>query len=95
MEPPFPPLAAEADQRAEIVFFEALKKSPDERVDFLNSECGTDTRLRVEVDGLLRDHEKAGSFLSSEGLVPAELEAELVRGQTEEAGAMIGPYKQA
>ena len=71
MEPPFPPLTAEADQRAEVVFFEALKKSPDEREDFLNEECGTDTRLRAEVDGLLRDHEKAGSFLSVGSAGPA------------------------
>ena len=93
MRIPFTALSAEADERAEMIFFQALKQQLDEREAFLNQECGTDTRLRAEVDGLLRDHEKAGSFLSANAPVSPEMEAEFARLKPEEVGERIGNYK--
>ena len=93
MSIPFLPANAETDERAEIIFFQALKKAPEEREILLAEECGADTRLRAEVEGLLRDHEDAGSFLSGEGPGSAELEAEFGRLKPEQSGEQIGPYK--
>ena len=93
MSTPLDPGIAEADCRSEIVFFQALKRAPDERETWLNEECGSDPRLRAEVDDLLRDHELAGSFLSGAGPAAAELEAEFGHLRPEQAGERIGPYK--
>jgi hypothetical protein len=53
-----------ADDRAEILFFEALKQSTEVRSGFLDEACGADAKLRAEVETLLRDHERAGGFLT-------------------------------
>src|SRR6187455_1959911 len=82
-----------ADDRAEILFFAALKHPRETRSDFLNDECGTDHQLRAEVDALLLDHEKAGSFLNVDAPISQELEAEFLRLKPEETGDRIGPYR--
>jgi len=48
----------------EILFAEALEKSPEERPAFLDEACGGDTELRQRVEQLLRSSEEAGSFLA-------------------------------
>jgi eukaryotic-like serine/threonine-protein kinase len=42
---------------------QALELSPDQRLSFLAKVCGDDAGLRSEVEGLLKHHEEAGSFL--------------------------------
>ena len=79
MSTPLFPIQAEADERAGIVFFKALKEPPEERHSFLSQECGSDEQLRAEVEGLLRDHENAGSFLSGDAPVATGLETAAAR----------------
>ena len=93
MSHPFFPTNAEPDERAGIVFFEALKLPPDEHEAFLNHECGSDESLLSEVAGLLRDHRNAGSFLSGEAPAATGLETAIARLTPEETGGKIGPYK--
>ncbi len=86
MDPlPFP-LAPDAEDRAGIVFFQALKLPPDQRPAFLAVACTEDPVLRAEVDGLLRDHEKAGHFLDGPSFVPAELAPGLAGLHSDQAG---------
>jgi len=49
--------------RIEEIFVAALDRAPAERVDFLDSACGGDARLRDHVESLLEDHEQAGNFM--------------------------------
>jgi serine/threonine protein kinase/tetratricopeptide (TPR) repeat protein len=94
MSTPIQRLTAEAgDDRAEVLFFEALKQFPEVRSGFLDQECGTDTRLRAEVETLLHDHERAGSFLKVDAPLSDELAEEFARLKPEEVGDRIGPYK--
>ncbi len=93
MSTPFFPMNAEADEQAGIVFFKALRLPPGERQTFLHKECGTGEQLRAEVDGLLRDHENAGSFLSGEAPAATGLETQIARIAPEAAGGRIGHYK--
>ena len=44
---------------AEDLFSRALELPPEERQTFLGQQCGTDTRLRAELESLLRWHELA------------------------------------
>jgi serine/threonine protein kinase len=81
------------DDRAEILFFEALKYPLESREAFLDDRCSDDGVLRAEIEALIHDHEKAGSFLHVDASVTAELEAEFARLKPEEAGDRIGPYK--
>ena len=46
------------------LFHAALERSGDQRVVLLDQVCGTQTTLRKAVEGLLEQHESAGSFLS-------------------------------
>jgi serine/threonine protein kinase/Tol biopolymer transport system component len=41
----------------------ALELPPERRLSFLSKVCGDDAGLRSEVEGLLKHHEEAGSFL--------------------------------
>jgi serine/threonine protein kinase len=93
MNSPFFPATAEAEPRAELVFFQALKRPSGERETFLNQECGADPAFRAEVEALLRDHENAGSFLSGDAVVSEGLNTEIAGRLPEEAGERIGPYK--
>ncbi len=53
-----------SDSDREIaIFTEALKVAMQDRDAFLNFACGTDAELRAKVDGLLKAHERLGSFL--------------------------------
>ena len=93
MNSPFHPLNAEADQRSELLFYEALKLSPHARAGFLEQQCRGDPTLRAEVEAMLRDYEISGSFLSADAPAAVELDTEFSRQGPEEAGGRIGPYK--
>ena len=93
MDRPSFPLASDANERAGIVFFQALRLPADQRPAFLEAECAEDSGLRTEVDGLMRDHEKAGSFLDGDATIFNRLKEEFGRLQHEVAGNRIGPYK--
>ena len=45
------------------VFTEAVKIAPAERPEFLDKACGGDENLRHKVEGLLKAHDRIGSFL--------------------------------
>jgi eukaryotic-like serine/threonine-protein kinase len=67
------------------------KKSPLERAAFLEGACGPNGTLRAQLEGLLKAHEEAGSFLEQplfEPPPPAD-SAPLA----ERPGTVIGPYK--
>ena len=50
-------------QQIDRLLESALEREPSERAVFLDQACGADTDLRREVEGLVRAHEEAGSFL--------------------------------
>src|SRR5262245_43975314 len=91
-------------KQAKEIFLAAVEKAqPEEREAYLRAACGADTALRKQVDGLLRRHEDAGSFLehpfaneSSTGSLLVDPAHEATRGTTlaiESVGTKIGPYK--
>jgi serine/threonine protein kinase/tetratricopeptide (TPR) repeat protein len=86
-------LPAPADERAEIIFPEALTLPPEKRAAFLTEACGADARLRAEVESLLDDYHKAGTFLIAEASAARELGAEFGHSASEQPGDWIGPYK--
>ena len=58
-------------ERTKQILEEALRLAPTQRPCYLDSACGPDGELRVEVESLIASHEEAGSrFLES---APAEL----------------------
>jgi WD40 repeat protein len=74
----------------EAIFAAAIAMAPEQRAAYLDEACGADGALRGRVEGLLRSHDDAGSFLdkpplptAATGSVPA----------TEPPGAVIGRYK--
>jgi eukaryotic-like serine/threonine-protein kinase len=90
-------------KQAKDIFLAAVEKAnPEERAAFLREACSGNDALRHQVDGLLRRHEDAGSFLenpprddggtisfASDSSKPAPPTAL----QTEVIGMRIGPYK--
>ena len=73
------------------IFCSAIEKIPEERAAYLDHICADNSVLRLEIDDLLKLHNKAGDFLESPVIDPDEMLNALPR--TEEPGAMIGPYK--
>jgi len=86
-------MSAPADQRAELIFYEALERRLEERELFLGEVCGGDRDLRASVEELLRAHEAAGAFLSPTSSGPPGVDTELARLKPEETGERIGHYK--
>jgi WD40 repeat protein/serine/threonine protein kinase len=77
---------------AEDIFLAALEKpSPGERAAYLDEMCGPDSDLRGQVEGLLRSHEQAGSFLQNSLFDPGATRD--VSTPPELTGSRIGPYK--
>ena len=80
------------DPSDESIFALALEKpSPAERLAFVHGACAGDPDLRARVEGLLRSHEEAGSFLQQPLAAPT-----VTFGHdrlTEGPGTRIGPYK--
>jgi serine/threonine protein kinase len=87
------------------IFLAAVEKAdPAEREAFLREACGVDDSLRRQVDGLLRRHEDAGSFLEhppldDPGTGPFAALADTAALapsralQSAAVGTKIGPYK--
>jgi tetratricopeptide (TPR) repeat protein len=67
------------------------KDTPAERSAYLDSVCGQDYQLRARVEGLLRSHQQAGSFLEQPLFVDAAIVQPSPPG--EQPGAVIGPYQ--
>jgi serine/threonine protein kinase len=91
-------------KRVKDIFLAAIEKAdPLERATFLEEAFGDDAALRQQVEGLLRRHEDAGSFLEHPALGEAETGSfgadrstagsQPPRGPAEVAGMKIGPYK--
>jgi serine/threonine protein kinase len=76
----------------ESIFFAALeKKSPEERIAYLDEACGEDGELRVCVERLLNAQPQVGSFMQAPAPgLPATSEEHAI---TECPGTRIGPYK--
>jgi serine/threonine protein kinase/Tol biopolymer transport system component len=58
-------LDAERWSKVDKIFHEVLKRKPDERGIFLDRECAGDSRLRKEIETLIRAHGDAGSFMET------------------------------
>jgi len=75
-----------------VIFSEAKEKqTPKERAAYLDEVCGKDAELRSKIEGLLKAHEQAGSFL----VVPASDANVTIDGpaQIEGPGTKIGRYE--
>src|ERR1700730_7126966 len=69
---------------------QALCRAPEERRGYLESACGADADLRMEVESLIAAHEEAGSqFLGADA--PEVLQ--LARSLALTAGTKLGPYE--
>jgi serine/threonine protein kinase len=71
-------------QQIKALFQTAVELAPADRATFLNRVCGEGDSLRREVESLLAQHERAGSFISSP---PHEIMAEMI---VDEPGATVG-----
>ena len=87
------PSVSGADDRAGLLFIEALRHDPGERDEFVRRECGLDVALQSEVEQLLVDHGEAGNFLRGNALAPTDRRGGNVPLPAEEPGGTIGPYK--
>ena len=58
-------------RRAEELFHAALGRPPEARQAFLVEACGEDTELRQQVEILVSEDERAGSFLEKSVLADA------------------------
>src|SRR5437870_117289 len=59
-------------QRLKEIFLAAVDRAdPDEREAYLRQACGGDAELRRQVEALLREHERPGSFLGPPSAGPA------------------------
>ncbi|MEX2306133.1 MAG: protein kinase [Pirellulales bacterium] len=80
----------ETDQSERSVFLQAIEiVSAEERADYVQEACGANDRLRAEVEGLLRAHEKRLGLLDNPGFSSATIEQPIQEGP----GTVIGPYK--
>ena len=77
---------------AEEIFLAVLERNtPPERKAYLDGVCAHDPQLRQQVEGLLRSHEEAGSFLDAPLFdVTATSDQQ---PKAERSGTPIGPYK--
>jgi serine/threonine protein kinase/Tol biopolymer transport system component len=81
--------------RVKVVFQSALDQPDDRRPSFVADACGSDSRLRAEVESLLTAHAAAGAFASTDALatLPTAALYELSTTAFELApGARVGPY---
>jgi hypothetical protein len=72
------------------LFEAALERPPEDRAAYLDGVCGADAALRQRLEGLLRKHDEARSFLESPR---PELARTLNEPALEAPGTQIGPYK--
>ncbi len=72
------------------IFAEVLEKPTDERSSFLDAACGSDTKLRADVEELLAAHDDADGFLSSP---TSKVPTITIERLSEGPGTTIGRYK--
>jgi predicted ATPase len=83
-------MSSERWERTKEILEQALCLAPDERQAYLESACGVDADLRLEVESLIAAHEEAGSqFLGA--AAPEVLQ--LAPSRTLTAGTKLGPYE--
>ena len=84
-------------ERVRRVFMEVAELPEADRAEAIARACGDDVSLRVEVEAMLRAHERAGGFMAAPtGEAPTHPSAAPVTeviAQRESAGTSIGPYK--
>ncbi len=77
--------------QAEEIFLAAVeKKTPAERAAYLEGACGPNAELRAQVEGLIKSHAEAGSFLEQPLFHAKPTTDDPI---TERPGTVIGPYK--
>lgn len=89
-------MTLERDEQVERLFHAALELEPAAREAFLRQSCGDDESLRLGVENLLKNHQRAGNFLDALGRNIAALpgfdsEAEVVSGQQLGHYRMLSP----
>jgi tetratricopeptide (TPR) repeat protein len=73
------------------IFKAAVKLPPERRAAYLDQACGSDAKLRAEIESLLHAHDATGGFLED---VPAGTDpTEDYQPIAECPGTVIGPYK--
>jgi predicted ATPase/serine/threonine protein kinase len=83
-------MSSERWERTKEILEQALCLAPEERQAYLESACGADPDLRMEVESLIAAHEEAGSqFLGA--AAPEVLR--LARSRALTAGTKLGPYE--
>jgi predicted ATPase/serine/threonine protein kinase len=83
-------MSSERWERTKEILEQALCLAPEERQAYLESACGADADLRMEVGSLIAAHEEAGSqFLGA--AAPEVLQLAPSRALT--AGTKLGPYE--
>ncbi len=78
--------------KADEIFLAAVeKKTPGERAAFVDGACGENAELRAQVEGLLKSHDAAGSFLEQPlfDASPTVDPPAIAEGPS----TVIGPYK--
>jgi serine/threonine protein kinase/Tol biopolymer transport system component len=81
-------------ERAKRIFADAVALPVDGRAAFVASACGSDARLRVEIETLLQAHEQAHLFLEVRPEIPADLFAGTQAGDAASMeGRCLGPYE--
>jgi len=76
-------------QKIKPIFAAALQRAPADRAAFLSQACADDASLQNEVEKLLAQHEKDGSFIDS----PAYQAVASTFLQQLRAGEMVGHYE--
>jgi hypothetical protein len=76
-------------RRAEAIFHAALEHAPEDREAFLDGTCNQDADLRRQVELLLSNDERAGSFLERPAI--EDLTVTLTAAQSL-PGRQLGPY---
>jgi serine/threonine protein kinase/WD40 repeat protein/tetratricopeptide (TPR) repeat protein len=77
--------------KAKTIFQQAAEiASADQRQGYVAEACGVDQALRLEVEGLLRHHDRLGSFLEPAAGDPVTTDEPTAN---ERPGTVIGPYK--
>jgi serine/threonine protein kinase len=82
------------DELAKSIFLDALEiASPRDRLAYVDHRCGSDDRLRAEVETLLRHQGQLGDYLERPALDSDATRDLTPRPLTEGPGTIIGPYK--
>src|SRR5689334_6005544 len=77
-------------KRLDELFNQAMDMDAAHRITFIERSCGRDTRLRAELESLLRSADASGNL---EGLVHGAAQEFLIQKPALETGARIGNYE--